>query len=57
MALDLKSARAKGQLAKFAKEHRRDPKGDPDAFNRTLEAMAGKSKAVPKPSSRSNADD
>ena len=57
MALDLKSARAKGQLAKFAKEHRRDPKGDPDAFNRTLEAMAGKSKAVPAASSPPDHDD
>lgn len=53
----LKEAREKGEIAKFAKEHRRDPKGDAATFNRTLEAMAGKSKAVPKPSTASNPDD
>lgn len=44
----LKEAREKGELAKFAKEHRRDPKGDAAAFNRALESMAGKSKPTPK---------
>ena len=37
----LKEARENGEIAKFAKEHRRDPKGDAATFNRTLEAMAG----------------
>lgn len=53
----LKEARETGSLAKFVKEHKRDPKGDAMAFNHTLEAMAGKSKAVPKPSSKRNRDD
>jgi hypothetical protein len=37
----LREARENGELAKFAEEHRRDPKGDADDFNATLEAMAG----------------
>lgn len=53
----LKEARDKGEIAKFAKEHRRDPKGDAAAFNRTLEAMAGKSKAVPAASKKHSPDD
>lgn len=53
----LKEAREKGEIAKFAKEHRRDPKGDSLTFNRTLEAMAGKSKAVPAASKKRNPDD
>ncbi len=53
----LKEAREAGKLAQFVKEHRRDPKGSVDAFNATLGAMAGKSKAIPKPLSRSNPDD
>jgi hypothetical protein len=53
----LKEAREIGNLAQFAKEHRRDPKGDATAFNRTLEAMAGKSKAVPATSKKRNPDD
>jgi hypothetical protein len=47
----LKEARETGALAKFAKEHRRDPKGNATAFNQTLKAMAGKSKPVLKTSS------
>ena len=53
----LKEARDAGNLAQFAKEHRRDPKGDATAFNVTLEAMAGKSKAVPATSKKRNPDD
>jgi hypothetical protein len=53
----LREAREKGEIAKFAKEHRRDPKGDAAAFNATLEAMAGKSKAVPAASKKHNPDD
>jgi hypothetical protein len=53
----LKEAREAGKLAQFAKEHRRDPKGDATAFNATLEAMAGKSKAAPATSKKRNPDD
>lgn len=53
----LREAREAGTLAQFVKEHRRDPKGDAAAFNATLEAMAGKSKAVPAASSKRNPDD
>ena len=53
----LKQAINDGQLATFVKEHRRDPKGDATAFNGTLAAMAGKSKAVPAASKKRNPDD
>jgi hypothetical protein len=53
----LKEAREAGELAKFVKEHRRDPKGDATAFNHTLEAMAGKSKAAPATSKKRNPAD
>ena len=53
----LKEAREKGEIAKFAKEHRHDPKGNAVTFNATLEAMAGKSKAVPAASKKRNLDD
>ena len=53
----LKQALSEGQLAKFVKEHRRDPKGNATAFNATLGAMAGKSKAVPAASKKRNLDD
>jgi hypothetical protein len=53
----LADARKTGSLAQFVKEHRRDPKGDATAFNATLEAMAGKSKAVPAASKKRNPDD
>jgi hypothetical protein len=55
--ISLKEAREAGNLTQFVKEHRRDPKGNADAFNVTLEAMAGKSKAVPATSSKRNPDD
>ena len=53
----LKGARESGKLTQFVKEHRRDPKGNGNAFNETLEAMAGKSKAVPAASKKHNPDD
>ena len=53
----LKQAINDGQLAKFVKEHRRDAKGDATAFNQTLEAMAGKSKAVPATSKKADHGD
>jgi hypothetical protein len=40
----LREACENGDIAKFAKEHRRYPKGDFTAFNATLSAMTGKSK-------------
>lgn len=48
----LKEAIQKGRLAEFVKEHKRDPKGDADVFNQTLEKMAGKSKPTRKTSPR-----
>lgn len=54
---NLKEARETGKLTQFVKEHRRDPKGDATAFNATLKAMAGKSKAVPAASTKRNPDD
>jgi hypothetical protein len=53
----LKEAGETGTLAKFAKEHRRDPKGNATAFYATLRAMAGKSKAVPATSQKRNSAD
>lgn len=53
----LKEARESGNLTQFVKERRRDPKGSADAFNHTLEAMAGKSKAVPAASKKRNPAD
>lgn len=44
--ITLKDAREKGDIAKFIKEHRRDPTGEAAAFNHTLSAMARTSKAV-----------
>ncbi len=54
---NLKEARDSGKLAQFVKEHKRDPKGDADAFNQTLGSMAGKSKAVPAASKKAGRDD
>lgn len=53
----LKQAREKGKLDEFIKEHEGDAKGDADKVNRTLKAMAQKSKATRKASSRRNPDD
>ncbi len=53
----LKEARETGNLIQFVKEHRCDPKGSADAFNATLGAMAGKSKAVPVTSKKRNPSD
>lgn len=43
----LKEARETGKLAQFTKEHHRYQRGNATAFNATLAAIAGKSKAVP----------
>lgn len=53
----LKQAISDGKLAQFVKEHRRDPKGDADTFNQTVQKMAGKSKSVPKTSPPVDSDD
>lgn len=53
----LKEAIAKGNLAKFIKEHKRDPKGDANAADKVIRSMAGKSKATRKASSRDGSDD
>lgn len=48
----LKEAREKGKLGEFIKEHKDDPKGDADAFNRAVRSMARTSKEAPEASSR-----
>jgi hypothetical protein len=53
----LKGAGEAGNLAQFVKENRRSPEGGADAFNATLEAMTGKSKAVPATLLKRNSDD
>ena len=53
----LKQARDQGKLDQFAKDHEADAPGDEAAFNRALQSMAGKSKAVPGASSPDAPDD
>jgi hypothetical protein len=53
----LRKARESGSLDQFAKDHEADAPGDEAAFNRTLQSMAGKSKAVPEASSPDAPDD
>jgi hypothetical protein len=50
----LRQARDSGKLAEFIAEREAEaaPAGDAKAFNRTLAAMAGTSKAGPKASNR-----
>jgi hypothetical protein len=48
---NLRKARDEGKLDQFAKDHEADAPGDEAAFNRALQSMAGKSKAVPAASS------
>ena len=55
--VNLKEAREKGRMKEFIKEHEGDAEGDADQVNRTLKAMAQKSKAAPKASSRRNPGD
>lgn len=54
--IDLKQALATGKLEQFIRE-RRGEVGDEAAFNRTVEAMAGKSKEAPAASSQDDCDD
>ena len=55
----LREARDKGKLDQFIAEREADamPPGDKAAFNRALESMAGKSKAVPAASKPGRSDD
>ncbi len=53
----LRKAREEGKLDQFAAEHEADAPGDEDAFNRALQSMAGKSKAVPAASKPDRSDD
>lgn len=53
----LKKARESGNLDKFIKEHKRDPKGDANTLEATLRSMAGKSKEAPEASSPDDCDD
>jgi hypothetical protein len=53
----LKEAREKGKLKEFIKEHATDNDGDKAAIEATLRSMVGKSKPVPKTSSRDGGDD
>lgn len=52
----LKQAIEQNKLDQFIKEHK-GIKGDSDAFNRTLQAMAGKSSEVRPASSQDDGDD
>lgn len=54
--LSLREAIEKGKLKQFIAEHE-DEIGDLDAFNQTVEAMAGKSKEAPATSSQDGSDD
>ncbi len=54
--MKLKEAIEQGKLDQFIAE-REGEIGDLDAFNRTIEAMAGKSKEAPEASSQDDCDD
>lgn len=45
--MSLRQARESGKLDQFAKDRDAAAPGDEAAFNRALQSMAGKSKAVP----------
>jgi hypothetical protein len=47
MKTTLNQAKIDSDLGKFIAEHQEDSAGNSALFNATLEAMAGKSKAVP----------
>ena len=54
--ITLRQAIEQNKLDQFVKEHKGE-KGDPDAFNRTLQAMAGKSSEARPASSQDDGDD
>ena len=47
----LKDAREQGKLDQFIKEHQNNPDGDADQVSRVVEAMAKRSRAIPRSSS------
>jgi hypothetical protein len=53
----LRQARDEGKLDQFAADREADAPGDEAAFNRALQSMAGKSKAVPGASKPDQSDD
>ncbi len=53
----LREARDQGKLAKFIREHKNDAPADAEAFNLTVEAMAGKSREAPEASPPDDCDD
>ena len=55
--LSLADARKQGKLDQFAAERDVNAPGDEAAFNRALQSMAGKSKAVPATSKPGRSDD
>lgn len=54
--MKLREAIEQGKIDQFIAEHP-EVQGDMDAFNRTLQAMAGKSKEAPATSSPDDCDD
>lgn len=56
MMITLKQALETGNLSQFIKEHEAAPKGDSDAFNRTVTSMAQTSKEAPASSQKRNRD-
>lgn len=53
----LREARQQGKLDQFIQEHSNDPEGDAEAFDLTVQAMAGKSSEAPQASSQGNPGD
>jgi hypothetical protein len=56
-SISLAAARKQGKLDQFAKDRESDAPGDEEAFNRALQSMAGKSKAVPAASKQGRSGD
>lgn len=54
---NLRKAREEGKLAAFIAEREKHPPGDQDAFEATLNSMAGKSKSEPETSPPDCGDD
>ena len=55
--ITLREALNQGKLDQFIQEHKDDPPGDEDAFNRALRSMAGRSKEAPEASPPDGSDD
>ena len=54
---NLRKAREQGKVDEFIAERKKGPSGDRDAFDATLNSMAGKSKSEPETSPPDCADD